>query len=175
MHSSNLVIVSVPFALALFFQFFRELFLIAVLENLGKTNTRAQAFLLLTCCNALKHLSDFHHDCIETLLPNLGKLIVDPFYVTFTEELTFVKHPPEADKMQGKVVMVFVVLPLKLIIKDLLLWLRASISKADHATIVFHLVTRINHLKGDRCYSKHPIKLCEYALRVSQRWLKNVI
>lgn len=86
--------------MALLLQLFRKLFLVAELKDLGKADTRVKAFLFLTCSNAFKHLSDFRHDIIETLLPYFGKLFVDPFNVTFTEELTFMKHPPKANKMQ---------------------------------------------------------------------------
>lgn len=94
-----MIIVSVSFAITLFFQLFREFFLIAVLKHLSKANTGTDAFLFLTSCDTLQHLSNFRHDSIETLLPNLCKLVMDAFNITFLEELTLVEHPLEADEM----------------------------------------------------------------------------
>lgn len=71
---------------------------------------------------------------------------MDTFNITFLEELAFVEHPLEADEMQGKVVMILVVLSLMLVVKDLLLGMRTSFGKADHAAIIVHLITRFYYL-----------------------------
>lgn len=141
MQSGNIVIVSITFAITLFFQLFSELFLVAVLKNLSKSYAGTNAFLFLTCKDRFQHLSDFSHDCIETFLPNLCKLLVDSLDIRFLEEFAFVEHPLEADKMQGKVVMIFVVLSLVLVIKYLSLRMRTSFGKADHAAVILHFIT----------------------------------
>lgn len=92
---------------------------------------------------------------------------MDAFDFTSLEELTFVEHSLEADEMQGKVVMIFVVLSLFLVVEDLSLGMRTGFCKADHAAIIVHFVTRFNPHIEVRCYSKHPIELTEYALKVS--------
>ena len=99
----------------------------------------------MACKDGFQHLSDFSHDSIEAFLPNLCELIVDAFNITFLEKLALVKHPPEADKMQGKVVMVLVVLSLVLVIEDLLSRMITSFGKADHSAIILHSITDFNH------------------------------